>query len=417
MNGLTLSASSDDARRRLIAVAAMCGVLAFALLPYLLFQKAGQYKTLYPMIATGVAVALYVYDRPTYFAYVLWVWFLSPFVRRIVDWQVGWYAENSMVLTAPYLVAGVGFLGLWMAISEEERGVRQIFWLTVGVLLYGGLVGAVSNGLMPVAKDTLDWTIPPLIGALLLVDWRNYPRYRDLTLRTFTIGMAVLGLYGVYQFFFLPEWDKMWMEGAAITSIGQPYPLRVRVFGPMNAPQPYAATIMVGLLGLFAMSGQGAMWTLAARLAAIPAAVGFLLSQSRTQWGGLVVGILFILIKMKARSRRAVMFYLALAAVVAAPIAFSSNVVMVIGDEFASFTSLSSDGSFNERVMLYEALPSMFVRAPQGGGLGSTGRAARTSGNKTTTDSGIIAAIMTFGFVSVFYFLALALLFLWVWRR
>src|ERR1700760_3963682 len=64
-----------------------------------------------PAMAFGIGLILYVRRPVQYAQYTLWVWFLAPLFRRLVDWRFG-FVDPNMVLLAPFLVSGISILSL-----------------------------------------------------------------------------------------------------------------------------------------------------------------------------------------------------------------------------------------------------------------------------------------------------------------
>ena len=407
MTNITLSTPALNERRRLAGLAAVFIAIACAGLPYVVLGSLTLYPVVYPATMGALAVALYSISRPVYIEFSMWVWFLTPFIRRLVDYGNGAFTEDSLVLTAPLVVGGVGILGLWTLLTEEAHGVRQAFILMLVALAYGGAVGLVVNGPVKMGLDGLQWGIPLVTGALILVDWRQYPRYRAALLRTITLGMGVLGLYGIYQFFVLPPWDRMWMESAPMQSLGNPVPMQVRVFGMLNAPNPFAMTMAVGLLGLLAAGVQSRTEALLAKLAAIPAGAALLLCQVRTGWGAYVVGLLYVMFMARRLNRWRVIVFLLLMVAALTPLVLMEGVSGVLSERTSTLTDLENDNSFNDRMNMYStALPAVSTN-PFGWGLGLPG----------SIDSGIIQLLAKLGWVgSALFMLGFAMLFLWVWR-
>jgi hypothetical protein len=88
-------------------------------------------------------------------------------------------------------------------------------------------------------------------------------------------------LYGVVQFVVMPPWDRIWMIGTDLQSIGRPEPFSVRVFGSMTMPGTFAVVMEVGLLLLLSAEVRGRLPTL------VLGFIGLLLSRIRTAWLGL----------------------------------------------------------------------------------------------------------------------------------
>ena len=74
-----------------------------------------------PAAAFFVGVVLYFSAPIRYVEYSLWLWFLTPLVRRLVDWRFG-YTEPNMVLLAPLLVSSVA--GLTSVLPRSRANSR-----------------------------------------------------------------------------------------------------------------------------------------------------------------------------------------------------------------------------------------------------------------------------------------------------
>src|SRR6266852_1783879 len=75
-----------------------------------------------PAMALLVGVILYASRPILYVQYSLWVWFLTPLVRRLVDWRFG-YTDPNIILLAPFLVAGIA--GLTVLRSGRSANTRM----------------------------------------------------------------------------------------------------------------------------------------------------------------------------------------------------------------------------------------------------------------------------------------------------
>src|SRR5262249_43427093 len=146
-------------------------------------------------------------------------------------------------------------------------------------------------------QAVIAWAVPPIFALFLFGERRDYEAIYKAFERTIVAGLFVIGTYGIYQFFFLPEWDAQWMVQSDLQSIGLPEPFQVRVFSTLNSPQVFAAFCAAGLLIALRSS-------LKIRYLAIP--VGFIsliLSLSRTAWMGLSAGIIYLFCMMGNRQR------------------------------------------------------------------------------------------------------------------
>ena len=81
---------------------------ALALIVALLYAAhVGVYlRLVYPCLAMALGFYLEASDPGAYVRFVLWVWALSPLVRRLSDFQAGWQ-DPSLIILTPYLVTAI----------------------------------------------------------------------------------------------------------------------------------------------------------------------------------------------------------------------------------------------------------------------------------------------------------------------
>ena len=354
----------------------------------------------YPLVAL-FAAALLLWRRPAlYLGFSWWVWFLTPEVRRLVDYRVG-YTETSLVMLAPFLVSGVALIAVLPRLSQLPRPYRlPLAFVTFG-LLYAYGVGVLYNGPLTATFDLLTWGVPVIAGAYVLTHTQHAAAFGEVTRRAFIWGLLVLGLYAAVQYFYLPAWDGYWMDNAGLGSIGSSEPLQVRVFSTLNSPGPFAAVMMAGLLLVFTRGG------LVTALGAGAGFLGFALAAVRATWAGWLVGFVVVAASLPLRLRARLLGTLFLLVLVAAPLFMVGPVAGLLSQRLQTFTKLGSDVSFNERLALYSSLPEFTAGNPLGRGLGSTGVASSLSSQTPSLqnlDSGIIAVIYSFGILGTLYF-------------
>ena len=354
-------------------------------------------ELLYPLVAT-LAAALLLWRRPAlYLGFTWWVWFLTPEVRRLIDYRVG-YTESSLVMLAPFLVSGVALLAVFSRLSHLPRAYRLPFSFVAIGLLYAYGVGVLYNGLVTASLDLLTWGVPVIIGAYVLTHTHHAAAFREVTRRAFIWGLLIMGLYGAVQYFYLPAWDGYWMDNAAIWTIGSSEPLQVRVFSTLNSPGPYAVVMMAGLLLIFTRGG------FVTALGAGAGFLGFALAIVRATWVGWLVGFIVVAASLPLRLRTRLLGTLFLLVLIAIPAFTVGPVAELLSQRLQSFTDLGSDTSFNERLELYASLPEFTAGNPLGQGLGSTGVASNQSAALQNLDSGVIAVVYSFGILGTLYF-------------
>jgi hypothetical protein len=298
-------------------------------------------------------------------------------------------------MLAPFLVAGLTFFTLLRHAPKLQDFPFFPIGLASAGLLYGFGVGVLKVGMFAAAFDLINWIVPVVVAFHLVVHWRDYPRYRRLTQRTFSWGVLVLGVYGLWQYFALPVWDQVWMLNAPMGSIGIPEPLGVRVFSTLNSPGPFAVVMMAGLLVL--LSGGGLQrW-----FAAVPGYASFLLSLVRSAWGAWLVG-LFFLAAHRGRSRPRWLAALAVTGLVVWPLLSFGPIADAVDARLQTISTLQQDTSFAARLKFYsEFAPQAFTNLV-GAGLGSTGSATKLTmggelGQYGDFDSGIMAIPFVLG--------------------
>ncbi|TCK72050.1 O-antigen ligase family protein [Acidipila rosea] len=336
--------------------------------------QAGLLRLIFPVLALAVSAFLFWRSKPLYVGLVFWLWFLTPFLRRMADFQSGWQAQSA-VLLAPYLAAGVSFITLLTSLRHLGKRQSLPYTCALVAVLYGFLVGVSRFPLFDVFRALLNWLVPIAFGYFLYHHRELYQEFRSAIEKAFLYGMLVTGAYGVYQFFTLPGWDKMWMLNVQMNSFGTPEAMEVRVFSTMNAPMIFAAVVAAGLLLLFCAKGK---------LRLLAAGCGFLalmLTMVRSGWLDLIAGFAFLAMRLDMRQR----LRLALAAVACAVFLLASLQIPVIHSEVTtrihSFSNANEDVSYSARIEGHESALRVLAQEPFGEGIGSTDAKHNTEGD------------------------------------
>lgn len=331
---------------------------------------------------TVIGAWLYLTNPGLYLGFAWWVWFISPLVRRVVDYQIGVFTppHGAFILLAPYIVTGLTIFDLPRYGRLLLRKENLPFLLCLLGVAYGYLVGIAKASPMGATVDLLNWLCPVLLGFRMVALWHQYPRHKRVTTSTFTWAVLLLGLYGVVQFFVVPPWDAMWMSASGMNSIGKPFPFEVRVFGTMDAPGPFAMFLMAGLVIMFGARG------LVSKLAILPGFLAFLLTIVRGAWGGWVLAISYSAMRARSSSRKQLIGSIALALAITIPLAMTGEIGERTGARMESFSRLGEDGSLNARTQMYQEMGAKALFNPIGEGLGGQ-----------THDSGIINVLWLLG--------------------
>ena len=178
-------------------------------------------------------------------------------------------------------------------------------------------------------------------------------------------------------------------------SFGLPEPLMIRVWSTMNAPGPFANTMMVALLFILGVRSPIKL------PAAIVGYTSFLLSVVRTAWLSWIIGLVWILKNSKPRVMVRFVLSGALLIVCLLPLLSDPRMANVIGDRVKTFTDLREDESFGDRLEMYRVLTNDVTDNPFGHGLKNL-----ESSHGMAVDSGILTVVFSLGWLGSLLFAA-----------
>ena len=275
-------------------------------------------RLVFPVLSLAVGAFLLWRSKPLYVGLVFWLWFITPLVGRIAGQQEAW-TQGSAVALAPYITAGLAVIPPLSNLQcLRNRNTLPYVCALMGVL-YGLVIGLRYLPLFNVLRALLNWIVPIVFGLFIYEYRRFYPQFRKVIEKSFLLCLILTGAYGIYQFFALPEWDRIWMLNVEMNSFGEIDPMKTRVFSTMNAPAIFAAVMAFGLLLLFNIKG---------RLKLLAAACGFIsltFTLSRASWLSLALGCAFLAFRLGTRAR------IRLAVSTLACIAFLAGVMQISG--------------------------------------------------------------------------------------
>ncbi|SAL27237.1 glucose-6-phosphate isomerase [Caballeronia sordidicola] len=372
-------------RRRL-----MIAPLGFAALTALLLglHQGRLLEFIYPAGALVVTALLFRRSPAHYLSFVLWLFFLTPEVRRLADYFNGAFSDRSLIMLAPVMAAA--FCGVNLLTHFRVLMQRRAIPLTLIVLsmLYGYFIGMVGAGIAAASYVLISWLFPVLIGFHVLVTWRHYPEYHRVLLKTFVFGGFLIALYGVIQYVNPPAWDAFWLAHCGMTSEGVAAPFSMRVSSTMNSSGPFALAMMVCLL--MTLAARNKMALLAGGLA-VPALIG---TMSRSVAGGLAIGLLYLFIMLDTRSRLRLAAGIAVIVLLCSPALMVDEISEKATARFSTVTQLDNDYSYQVRTEIYRHFLSEMTTNIAGRGLGMTGIGSKLSddgsSNNVDFDSGLM---------------------------
>jgi len=363
-----------------ISLTAITGLL-------LLLRLGNLVNYLFPFASLCISVLLYFQYPIFYNGFVWWLWLLSPLVRRFADYFGAGFNEPSIILVAPYLATFVCVLTLWDNLPKINRfgGVPFVFSLLS--VIYAFLISLIYRTPEVAVISFLFWFTPIILGCHLLIDWNNYPQYRQNTQRVFVWAVLLLGIYSVIQYLFLPDWDRFWMVNVDMNSIGNPEPMSFRPWSTLNSGEPFAAWMGAALLLVLNTSG----------VVEFPAMIfgflSFLLAMIRSGWLGWLAGAMFLWGNSRPKLQIRLIFMALIMVGALIPILIMSDFADPIFERFDSFSNLEGDYSANERERIYEENFDLALHSYLGRGLGGK-----------SLDSTILTLFLDFGwFGTIFY--------------
>ncbi|WP_341731316.1 O-antigen ligase domain-containing protein [Microcoleus sp. EPA2] len=348
--------------------------------------------------AGSFAVGLFLYLRYPilYVGFTWWVFFLTPFIRRVSDFRSG-FTDPSPILLAPLLVTMITILTFYRNLPKAHKQGGLPFVISAIGVFYGFLIGLINGLPVPAIISLMSWVSPILFGFHLLVNWRDYPSYRENIQRTFLWGVLVTASYGVYQYLVAPEWDRFWLiQTKLYTSMGKPEPLGLRVWSTMNSPLHFATVMIPGTILLFINKTVLRFPGLAIGI------LSLLLTLVRTAWGGWMVSLVALLGFIKGVVQIRLISLLIVIAILVVPLSTIEPFSQVIQSRVTSLTNVKDDQSAKDRAGLYSIMIDDALNEYIGKG----------NGTLTPIDSGLIEMILTLGWLgSIPYISGMFLLF------
>jgi hypothetical protein len=331
-------------------------VLSSVLLIPILFYVAhiAQYERyLYPAVNFALAAYLFKRRSPWYAGHTLLLFCFVSLVRRLVDAQAGFDAQNPVLLT-PYLcgaLAAIDFLNYWLRRQPRYLGPLLLILFTI---LYGtGLAivgGRVSAGLV----DLLKWGFGPVFAVYILTQGRDQAKTRAVVEGCLVWAGAAMAIYGVLQFINPTSWDTTWAYGvieSGMGSLGYPAPFQMRTFSTMNSPGSFGAIMCSGIVIALKRRMPVAIPTVTLM------AIGLALCQYRAVWAATVVAIVLIVVARPQQALRPANILAAFLVLLAmSSAALVPGIRDAVAQRAASLNNINSDTSFEDRVSQYQRL-------------------------------------------------------------
>jgi hypothetical protein len=147
---------------------------------------------LYP--ASSLVLLLFLYHRyPLFFhSFIWWLIFLSPLVRRLVDYK-STFTNPSPILIAPSLLGVIILPSFLKQFPSLKLRDAVPYGMAAFGICYGFTMGYLYH--IPIQKlllGTLGWLSPIFYGFYIFVNWRRYPEYQKNLEQTMRWGILIM---------------------------------------------------------------------------------------------------------------------------------------------------------------------------------------------------------------------------------
>jgi len=411
------NADSAEPRVRLDVLSRFAIIFCVGLTALLLAVAPNPLRYAFTGICLITGVVLYTRNKPAFVSFVLWVWILSAWLHRVVDYRSLHSVEPSPILTAP---PAVTMLCAWSLITRARDLARSAaipFVCAFAGLAYGTFIGLLNPqiGILFVGKALALWLPAIFFGFFIYAHRDEFPLIRRAFEQTILIALFLCSLYGLYQFFVLPPWDSGWIKNVGEEGVfGFARPMQVRIFGTISSSQGNAAYLMTSILIVIGLQ-KG--WL---RIPAIIFGIFCMpLTSVRTSWFGLAVGVIYLLLANTRKERMRVAVFVLGGVLTIGGLLALPQAGEFVTKRFDTLFHLKEDGSAQERMLgTKRALHEAFNK-PTGDGMGAMDtihqlnivkfKHARYHGDLGPHDNSIVELLFSLGYIgSLLYVFGLA---------
>ncbi len=390
-------------RRVLFAFGILTAVL-------LLLGAGGGVRLLLPPITIALGILLFFRARELYVDFVLWCWFLSPFLRRVVDLQAGW-KDPSVILLIPYVVALIAPACDWKRLAFGSLRSAAPYIAALVAIAYGTLRGMALQPPQAVISGLLFWAVP-ILFAWWCASADPFERLQiaQSTRRSFLSGLFLIGAYGILQFVIDPSWDRNWLlqlgTTTDVTSMGVPEPYQIRVFSTLNSAGVCGLFLAAGLLLLTPLRGWRVTLAIACSFGCL------MLTQVRSAWLCLLLGLTLMTL-WSFKDALKTLAIVALTTAVFSPVLIAGPARDLLQARVSSVTTANDDASLVERRRGLAQAVNLIGESPAGLGIGVKESIIANDGSFSLHDNGFIEAFLSLGWAggAVFLLSLLALVF------
>jgi hypothetical protein len=357
----------------------------------------------FPVFCTALGYFLSKKLPPFYIGYTLLLWFLAPAIRRIIDYQSGYFTPGPWHLV-PLLVTSISLVTFLQCLPKLNQKELVVFALPILGIFYSFLIGLVNG--QPVGKVLME--LLSMVGSIsfgfyIYSHWQDYPNIRASLEKTLLWGLICISGYGIFQFLAPPEWEAFLLNSEfGNLTFGRPVPYEIRVFSTMNSPQACACALSIALLVMIASTPSPVKLP-----ALIFGSLTLLLTQARTFWLGFLVGLLALIPFLKMRSQLRLLAILMTVVFFVVLVATNESFLDVISKRLDSLSDTSDDVSLTgRRDAFFKFLGFALTRVI---GTGLAGAEVINVDGFSVGDNGLLYILVSLGIVgSIPYFIGLS---------
>ncbi|SPT84439.1 Lipid A core - O-antigen ligase and related enzymes [Niallia circulans] len=352
--------------------------------------------------------------------YLLIIWSSMPGIRRVSDWIMGEYQSISLLSIAPLLLTATIIFSLMHKKATYNNEQKKIIYCFIGAFIYAFAIGIISNR-GSALYEMANYVIPFLLFIYSASLSKHEMKYRDIWISSLSTIAVFLSIYGWIQYFYLPEWDKLWMENVEMNSIGIAEPMNFRIFSTVNSPGPFALFLSIAIVPMIVEKKWRGIFGWVGVFIVLSALA---ISLVRSSWIFTIVAIMVYILFSRSIWRK--VKYLGLITIVVIILINLVNLIpgaVQINERFATLGNLEEDTSFNARLNFAIETSKKILKNPLGNGFGSSGVSTKLSNNGNlgesgNFDNGILNVFYTFGWGGGFlFFTGLFLLFQMLRRK
>ena len=361
----------------------------FICIIWIFFGPSRYLNYVFPVFAFGVGLFLYLRSPILYLGFTWWLWFLTPLVRRLVDYRSS-YTDPSPIMLAPVLVTLITLITFYRCLPKTFQQDTLAFIFSIASVFYGLSLGLFLNPPLTTIIRFLDSLVPVIFGFHLFVNWQYYPELRKNISTVYFWGIFLMGIYGLFQFVVAPEWDAYWLNNSTFSSGGIPVPFGLEIWSTAASNRPFAVFMMTGLLLLLIKRNYGVFNI----VVTVVGYLTFLLSQRRSIWFGWFIGLILLIIYLPRRDKIRLVLFIALAIIIVSPLLLWQPFTDTITSRLETFLNLEDDISANTRIEFTELYLDTALTSVVGQGFGSL-----------SIDNGMITLLLHLGWIGTIPYL------------